>query len=137
MAKKNKQNSHPDNVAAPQSCILAFEFRSPSPPILPNLPGIHGLTMQNKPNFLIPKSTTTSCVPKTYKNIPPRPAQKNKPKQTQFQRAWQLARQASVSGAKHLWRRMGHFKYDIAAPSLDRPEMKILFESQLRQRTRR
>jgi hypothetical protein len=36
--------------------------------------------MQNKPNFLNPKTTTTSFTPKIYPNIPLPPTRKNKPK---------------------------------------------------------
>ncbi|MCJ7826487.1 hypothetical protein MUP56_02635, partial [Patescibacteria group bacterium] len=39
--------------------------------------------MQNKPNSLNPKTTTTPFTPKTYANIRLHPSQKNKPKQTQ------------------------------------------------------
>ena len=44
---------------------------------------IHPFT-QNKPNSLKPQTTATSCATKSYTDIPPRRAQKNKPKQTQF-----------------------------------------------------
>ena len=40
--------------------------------------------MQNKPNFQNPQTNTTAYATKTYANIPLRPKQKNKPKQTQF-----------------------------------------------------
>ena len=114
--------------------------------------------MQNKPNFKIAPKAPNSYPTRSYPSFPPRPAGKNKPNQTQFQpktrvlldpeqglsRAWsrdrrpnqsqsrracQLAAQASVSGAKHLWRRMGHFKYDMAAPTLDRPEITVPIRS--------
>ncbi len=131
MADKNKQNSHPDNVAAPQSCILAFDPHLPCSPILPNFPGIHGAIMQNKPNFKIGKMILTLSYVKYYADFPlPRP-RKNKANQTQIAPCdieYEFTLHAS---------RDTNFKYDIAVPSLDRPEMTMPIESQLCLYTRR
>ena len=43
-----------------------------------------GVVTQNKPNSQNHKTTATYCTTKIYANIPPRPAPKNKPNQTQF-----------------------------------------------------
>ena len=50
------------------------------------------LFAQNKPNSQNEEIAVTSCVPKTYNNIPLRPRQKNKPKQTQSRPAGKAAR---------------------------------------------
>ena len=56
---------------------------SPTYPILPRLPTIQALIMQNKPNSQKPKTTPNSCTTTIYSNIPLHPARKNKPNQTQ------------------------------------------------------
>ena len=56
------------------------------PPILPKLPTIYNLFMQNKPNFQDAKMNVSIFSQMAYKNFIPLAGQKNKPKQTQFQR---------------------------------------------------
>jgi len=79
MADKNKQNSHPDNVAGPQSCVLAFDFPLPCPPILPNLPGIHGSIMQNKPNPGVPGPPQPLVLQRLTRIFRPAPRKKTNP----------------------------------------------------------
>jgi len=100
---KTNQNTHPDNIGIPQSCILHL-LASPSlgnpssvfcllssvfclllkPPIQPILPGVYDSIMQNKANSLKPATTATSSATKIYNNIALRLAQENKANQTQF-----------------------------------------------------
>ena len=60
--------------------ILSSVFRLlPQPPIYPSLPRNQPCIAQNKPNSIKAKINATSYAPKSYTNIPPHPAPKNKP----------------------------------------------------------
>jgi len=64
--------------------IYSRHSETPNPPILPKLPGNHGVIAQNKPNSQKTKTNTNSATAKNYEQNSPRPTQKNKPNQTQF-----------------------------------------------------
>jgi len=91
-------------LLSPVSCLLSSVFCLLSPvfcllssafcPIRPSCPACRrstivegalqsGLFSQNKPNPLKAKTNATTCITKSYEDKPPRPARKNKPKQTQ------------------------------------------------------
>ena len=114
----------------PQPCLLC---------VLCDLCGRHPI-MQNKPNSKIGKMALSPYPQKPYAAFSPLCPRKNKPNQTQFFPAIRDTSPGPLTGLHACplgASRNTNFKYDIAVPSLDRPEMKILFESQLRQRTRR
>ena len=77
-------------LLSPVSCLLPPVFC----PIRPSCPACRRSTIveralqivlfsQNKPNPLKAKTNATTCFTKSYEDKPPRPARKNKPKQTQ------------------------------------------------------
>ena len=69
-------------------CTLTFAFstRPPhKPPILPNLPTIYCLFMQNKPNFQDDRINLKFCKKMTYEYKCNWTLGENKPKQSQFQ----------------------------------------------------
>src|SRR3989304_6980127 len=72
-------------IRVPSWLVSSQRPVTPSLFILPILPQIYGVIMQNKPNFQKVKTAVTSCAVRTYPNIPLRSARKNKPNQTQFQ----------------------------------------------------
>ena len=95
MAHKNNQTTHPapkqSGIGIPQFCHLHFDLCTAKPLILPNLPRIPNVIMQNKPNSRNLRIPTPPYDTKTYTNIPPNPAEKNKPNQTQLVAAQPLA----------------------------------------------
>jgi hypothetical protein len=55
-------------VGGPDSVCLSHRDHHPQPPILPNLPTIYNLFMQNKPNFRKSQMNVSSALTKNYNN---------------------------------------------------------------------
>ena len=70
-------------LLSPVSCLIRPSCPACLPSTLVETPLQIGLFSQNKPNPLNRKTNATTCITKSYEDKPPRPARKNKPKQTQ------------------------------------------------------